>query len=329
MERTGFIGGSDVASILNLEYGCARKLFLEKRGQLPPNEVTGAMERGTKLEDLIAAEYVERTGNRVQRVNRKIALPAPFDFMQGHIDRKILGDARGPGVLECKSAGEWRFKQFKRDGLPQSHILQMQHYLAITGWAWGAYAVLAPDNWQFQTFEVSRDESLIATIKQAEAKFWAQVENGPAPATLPREDARCGRCSAYWQCHGDVTLPEFDGVVHQDEAPELAAMLDDFEEAQAIMKDAEAHLEGIKARVKDRLGSRAVVETAGRRVYFTPQQRTTWAGEKLAAEYERAVALIEKASAKVPELSLNTFLPVAAFRKATDFKVLRIYKKRS
>ncbi len=93
MTRTGFIGGSDLGSIVNAPpYGCARKLWYQKRAVEPDYEVPfrGHLLRGVKLEPLIVAEYVAKTGNKVRRrkASRGIA-----DHEMGAMDRVILGDA--------------------------------------------------------------------------------------------------------------------------------------------------------------------------------------------------------------------------------------------
>ena len=74
MDRTRFIGGSDLGHIVNAPpYGCARKLWYQKRGVQPDYEIEfrGHLIRGTKLEPLIVEEYQARTGRKVRRTGSR------------------------------------------------------------------------------------------------------------------------------------------------------------------------------------------------------------------------------------------------------------------
>ena len=69
------------------------------------------------------------------------------------------------------------FKMLK-EGLPESYILQMQFYLDVLGMEWGAYAILWPDGWRLEVFEVKRDEKLIKVILKKAKEFWKMVQDG-------------------------------------------------------------------------------------------------------------------------------------------------------
>ena len=71
--------------------------------------------------------------------------------------------------------GEWE------DAIPDEYMIQIQHYMAVTG-CQGAYiAVLIGGNtfrWRF----VERDEELIAMLISLEEDFWRHVQKGTPPA---------------------------------------------------------------------------------------------------------------------------------------------------
>ena len=54
-ERRTMIGGSDAASVLNVGYGCRRRLVMQKRGVTPDFDIDSPqMERGRVMEPIIA-----------------------------------------------------------------------------------------------------------------------------------------------------------------------------------------------------------------------------------------------------------------------------------
>src|ERR1700744_2385168 len=105
-ERRKGIGGSDVASVLNAGYGCRRRLHYDKTGVPPdfgrPEDEISILERGTELEDIIAEKYSRKTGRKIRRMPTRVSRDNAY--MRVNVDRVILNDDRGPGVLECKSA---------------------------------------------------------------------------------------------------------------------------------------------------------------------------------------------------------------------------------
>jgi len=71
--------------------------------------------------------------------------------------------------------GEWD------DKIPDEYMLQIQHYIAVTGYGGCYIAVLIGGNtfkWKF----VERDEELITMLIQLESEFWHGVQNNVPPA---------------------------------------------------------------------------------------------------------------------------------------------------
>ena len=91
--RTG-IGGSDISAILGLSpWRSPVHVWLDKTGQAPdePPANAEAMYWGKTLEDVVAREYAQRTGRRVQRVNAILRHPQ-HEWMLGNIDRAIVAE---------------------------------------------------------------------------------------------------------------------------------------------------------------------------------------------------------------------------------------------
>jgi putative phage-type endonuclease len=176
---------------------------MEKTGQAPEVEETEAMYWGKKHEDLVAQEFAERTGAIIKKpeaIFQSIENP----IMLGNIDRlaffndnvyylsgfypafKINGNKNG--ILECKTSTVYKKDEWENDGTPQEYIIQVQHYLAITGYRWGIIAVLIGGN-KFEMRFIERDEELINFIIQGEKKFWEMVESKTPPIIDGSQDA--------------------------------------------------------------------------------------------------------------------------------------------
>lgn len=174
------IGGSEAATTVGQNpYQTKFGLYLEKRGELPGFEGNERTKWGLKLEDVIAAEFKEANGLWVQRKNFMLQHDK-LDHVIGNIDREIFCKDRGRGVLEIKNTGHFMGKDWGADEVPAQYQLQMQHYLAITGYEFGYFATLIGGN-QYHQVEVKRDDEIIEILLEAETKFWEDVQAGREP----------------------------------------------------------------------------------------------------------------------------------------------------
>jgi putative phage-type endonuclease len=172
-QRKSGIGGSDVAALCGLSpWKTPLQLYMDKIGELPPTEENEAMYWGNTLEDIVAQEFAKRTGKKVRRCN-SILRSKKHSFMLANIDRDIVGE---DALLEVKTSGA--FKNW--DNVPEEYMLQIQHYMAVTGYKKAYLAVLIGGN-KYKQFEIDRDDALIDTIILAESKFWDNVVNRIPP----------------------------------------------------------------------------------------------------------------------------------------------------
>ncbi len=180
-ERQCGIGGSDVGAIAGVnKYKTQFEVYIEKTD--PITEVKEQSESayfGDIFEDVVAKEFEKRTGLKVRR-DRKHYKHKEYPFMVANIDRKIVGQN---AILECKTANQYLLKEWEDEEIPASYLLQVQHYLAVTGADRGYIAVLVGGQ-KFIWKEVPRDEELIEMIIQLEKDFWSLVESKTPPATI-------------------------------------------------------------------------------------------------------------------------------------------------
>ena len=50
--------------------------------------------------------------------------------MVANIDRRVVGEN---AVLECKTANQFLAKEWEGEEIPASYLVQVQHYLEVTG----------------------------------------------------------------------------------------------------------------------------------------------------------------------------------------------------
>ena len=286
------IGGSSIGAVLSLPpYGCRRRLWYDHCAIEPdyPRETSGAMERGTFGEAAAAAKYAKETGRKLRRINLRLAHQDYPEFT-AHVDRHIVAfDDRGPGVLEVKCPGERIFSKVKRDGIAQDYLCQLQWYLFITGWQWGAFAVMNLETWQLIHFDIERDEEIISHLRESALDYLRILENGPEPERLDSKDRRCANCIFRRSCQGAALLAlasESDQADDLVSDPSLGAIASEYREAKQIEDEASLYVAEVRERLETAIGTRTAIETTGARIYFRPQPgRVTVDSKGLKSKY--------------------------------------------
>ncbi|MFX3616257.1 MAG: YqaJ viral recombinase family protein [Sporolactobacillus sp.] len=169
MERTKGIGGSDAGIVLGLnKYKTPFELWLEKTGRVTPEEIDNeAIYWGNQMEDVVAHEFMKRTGKKVHNDNHMHFHP-DYPFIFANVDRLLYSE---PAVLECKTASAHLSRLWQDDEIPDTYLTQVQHYLGVTELEKAYIAVLIGGN-KFVWKEIERDDDLIKMIFNAEAHFW-------------------------------------------------------------------------------------------------------------------------------------------------------------
>lgn len=180
------IGGSDAPVVLGIsKYKTPFQLWLEKTDQAFVDESQSeAAYFGSLLEDLVAKEFEKRTGKKVRRNNFILRHPK-HDFIIANIDRKIVGE---DALLECKTASAYLADEWENDEIPAQYLVQVQHYMGVTGYE-KAYVAVLIGGQRFIWKEVERDDELIDMIFQAEIDFWNNHVLADVPPPLDGSSA--------------------------------------------------------------------------------------------------------------------------------------------
>ena len=170
--RTKGIGGSDVSVIAGINpFRSIFQLWLEKTGQVEPEETENDHTHfGNVLEPVVKREFSKRTGLKV-RAKRALLQSGEYPFMLADLDGVIYENGK-MNLFEAKTASAYKQEIWER-GVPEEYMLQVQHYMAVTGAEKTYLAALVGGN-RFYWKVVPRDEQKIAEIIAMEKAFWEE-----------------------------------------------------------------------------------------------------------------------------------------------------------
>ncbi len=234
------IGGSDASVVCGINrYKSPVELWMDKTGQIPPQEAGEAAYWGTQLEAIVRAEFSKRTGIEVSKPS-VILQSEEHSFMLANVDGLCEVPDIGPCIFEAKTASAFKAGEWE-DTIPDEYMCQVQHYMAVTGYKGAYIAVLIGGNtfkWKF----VERDEELISMLIELESDFWRHVEDG-TPPPLDGSEAASKFLSERFPSskpNSAITLPDTaaDLLAQYDEACEqLEVVTEQKQKAENLLKE--------------------------------------------------------------------------------------------
>lgn len=180
--RLNSIGGSDCGTILGMNpYESQLSLYSIKVGDIEPEDISEKMpvKFGNYLEDFVAECFVDETGKKVRNHNFMMYHP-DYPFISANVDKVLVSEN---AILECKTASEFKKKEWIDGNVPGSYMAQCYHYMLVTG-AERVYIAVVFGNSTFQWEVVERDEEIIQSILEQEIEFWNEhvLKNNPPKA---------------------------------------------------------------------------------------------------------------------------------------------------
>ena len=248
-DRLTGLGGSDLGAILGLNpYRTPHDVWLEKTRRHTP-EVDGIhLRHGQWNEQFIADEYTRATGLRTQRYNAMLRHPeAP---LIGHVDRLVIpegakiasykAEIRTDRGLECKTASAFAAGRDSEwgpagtDQVPQSYLLQIAGYQALTGCErWDLAALIG--NSDLRIYHFTRDRELESYILEEASRWWRDyvVADVPPPPSSELEARQ------RWPGHSPGRALEADESLYTDLTllARLKAEIRDYEKQEQALKD--------------------------------------------------------------------------------------------
>lgn len=279
------LGGSDAASVMGMNpWKSPMMVYLEKRGEVEDQEVGEAAYWGTALEAIIADEFKTQTGFHVQRRNA-ILSQADRPWMIANVDRLIRADQGEWGILEVKTANQFKAGEWDSDTAPDAYVIQLQHYLAVTGYQYGYLAVLIGGQ-RYRHIRVERDQDLIDSMIQIEFDFWQGVQNGTPPgwSGMDCDQELLDRMYPTSRPQA-IELP-----------PTVEKFIGEYEQAKADEKDAETRKNAAEANIKLFLGDNEVGIYGDRKVSWKTVSASRFDSAKFKAAHPATHAEYAKES---------------------------------
>ena len=267
-ERRKGIGGSDASVVLGVNpWRSPFDLWMEKTGEYVQDNENEKMYWGNVLEDLVAKEFMKRTGKKVRRKNAIMKHPT-HGWMIANVDRVVVGEK---ALLECKTTSA--FNQW--DDVPDYYYAQVQHYLAVTGLHHAYLAVLIGGQ-QYKDFEIPRNDAYIEKLIESEREFWRLVKNKIPPELDGSES--CTRIINSKYPGGDkeeVDLPM-----------DAFELVNEYDEAKEAEKEAKNRKDTATNKLKDMLGNNEKGRIYDRNITWSSFSKVVVDTDKLKLEPE-------------------------------------------
>lgn len=286
------IGGSDASAVCGMNpWVSPTQVWLEKTGRVdgPDLSENESVYWGTQLENVVAQEFAKRTGAWVQRHQAVIVHPVN-PWMIGTVDR-LIRPQRGSGewgVLECKTSNAFSADQWADDEIPEHYVVQLQHYLAITGFTYGYVAVLVGGN-RYRHWQIHRDQELIDYLIEIERRFWFENVMADAPPPVDGSEASAQVLDRLYP--PSSSIPET--------VPLPASAEDLIQEYRAAVSLEKAHRRAkheAANQLKALLGDAENGTVGPHRVSWRPVKRSNFDVKRLNAEYPEIYALFANTS---------------------------------
>ncbi len=190
MRRKG-IGGSEAAAVLGLNPYCTPyQIYAEKKEGLV-REQNDEMLWGSLHEQTIRQQYCLR--NKVTVEVPALIKSESHPFMLANVD----GITSNKRLLEIKTSRFGHgFGESGTDEIPETYLIQVQHYLAVTMLPVADVAVLISGS-EYRQYEIEADKELQDMIIEGEATWWDNYLKNipPDPITFEEIKQRFGRYS--------------------------------------------------------------------------------------------------------------------------------------
>ncbi len=183
-DRRSFIGGSDARIIMGADEAALMRLWREKRGEAPPEDLSGNLivQMGVVTEPLNRAWYERATGRRIVSVQKHVRHPV-LRWMAVTLDGMV---EEVGAVFEAKFMLPWSFSE---QAAAQKHMAQLQHAMWVTAAKQAALSIVTGGG-QWVEIVVFADSLYQHLLLTAEKRFWRCVETGEKPCLFGLEPPR-------------------------------------------------------------------------------------------------------------------------------------------
>lgn len=240
MDRSGFLGSSDMAAIMQVSpWSTPLDIYFEKTGgEKTADDPAKAkiFRRGKRLEPVIVSMLEEERGLQIIDRNRRYVDPE-HEFLSCEIDAEALIDGEHVNI-ECKTAHhftQWKYGEEDTDEIPVEYAAQAMYSLMITGRSRCIFGVLfGMDN--LVTYMIERDEETIAAMRKTAVAFW----NDHVLARVPPEPVNIDDTLRLFRKDQGSIIPA---------TPEVLSLVREFRKAKDTVSLAEDMAEQFKYQI--------------------------------------------------------------------------------
>lgn len=259
----GRIGGSIVSAIIGQNpWETPLSAYLKLRKEVSPTPDNPAMERGRRLEPVVATMFAGSHPEYDVRNNRKGTeepeeyIDEEHPFLIAHPDR-LLYDKNGKLVagLEIKTANVANSKEWgteNTDSIPMNYLIQCQWYAGLAKLPEWLVAVAFVDDFGkirfYREYKVIADNELYNALRGCAIKFWREnVLEGVAPVMDKVNDTM-----KRWLVEKYPANTQSIGVATQEEEQLMARLI----ESKDALENAKQKYELYETKVKQAIGDR-------------------------------------------------------------------------
>lgn len=264
--RISNVGSSESAVLVDpdsAKWGSPFQLRAIKEGKLEPEDLSENVRvvLGSCLESGIAEAAKRLYGVTLRKVRRYLTHPE-VEGMAASLDYEELTEDAGWVPAEIKLvdrhvfAAEW--KEDEELGLvpPAHYLIQVQHQLAVTGKPYARIYPLVGGS-DLKRGTIPRHDKLVAMIESAVARFWGRLKSGePEPVDYKADREAMQR----------IFLEFEKGEEDRTGDIELAALVEQYRDADKASKDINEFKELLKAQLFERCKDFETVRAPGAKI---------------------------------------------------------------
>lgn len=288
--RKGGLGGSDAAAVLGMSpYATPYTVWLEKTRRIEPDDLSDneAVYWGMVLEDTVAAEFAKRHPDMTVKRRKGVMQCKERPWQFATVDR-VTTDAHGRhGVLEIKTAGAHRGKDWE-NGVPDYYLPQVTHYMAVTGYDYFDVAVLIGGQ-RYLEFHHERDDEDVAVLNEREQAFWEEYVMKDVPPLVTGKDADADALMALHATSDGEYLMMLD-----EDVPMVAQII----AKKAMAKQLDEEVRELTNQLRQIIGDAKGIQTPSRKVTWVRTESTSLDTKRLKSE---APELFEQFSVTKPK----------------------------
>jgi putative phage-type endonuclease len=254
------IGGSEVAAILGLSpWQKPFDVWARKTGQGPEQEVSEAMEWGTRLEGAILEKYQSEVG-------KKIFCPGDLTLKRKdrpwHIFTCDALHVENPVGVEAKTASGFAkgWGDPGTDQIPEYYLTQIMWYMAGLD-AQSFRLVVLIDGRKYGVYTVERDQELCDILLEKVGEFWEKHIQADIPPEITHSDV----AERYLK----MKYPKAGADLRYADDTEIS-LATDLRDVRTQLAELDARKKDLETKLKERIGEDKGIDT--------PFGSLTWSG---------------------------------------------------